>query len=185
MADGGDQTGINIMIAGLAYQVASLFVFMSLCADYARCVKMEGRGSMGRSRVSVGRLGSSTGKLHFFIGGNTLQGYHHFREPRANWLLVALITATVAIFVRSCFRVAELREGFDGELANQQVTFMILEGAMVAIASIALTVAHPGLTFGHSWKLARAREAVGSDSPSDSSVDNTKGAFALHAREVI
>ena len=68
MADGGDQTGINIMIAGLACQVASLAVFMLLCADYARCVKMEGRGQMSRSRESISGLGSSVGKVQFFIG---------------------------------------------------------------------------------------------------------------------
>ena len=68
LADGGDQTGINIMIAGLACQVASLAIFMLLCADYARCVKMEGRGQISRSRESINKMGSSVGKVHFFIG---------------------------------------------------------------------------------------------------------------------
>lgn len=62
--------------------------------------------------------------------------------------------------MRSCYRVAELKSGFDGKLANQQVSFMILEGAMIALASIALTVFHPGPVFKDSWKLARARELV-------------------------
>lgn len=34
---------------------------------------------------------------------------------------------------------------------------MILEGAMIAIASIALTVWHPGLVFKAFWNLDRAR----------------------------
>ena len=34
---------------------------------------------------------------------------------------------------------------------------MILEGAMIAIASIALTVWHPGLVFKVFWNLDRAR----------------------------
>ena len=61
---------------------------------------------------------------------------------------------------------------------------MILEGAMVAIASIALTVAHPGLIFGPYWKLARAREAVRGSSPSNSSVEG-KSTYALNASEPI
>ena len=93
------------------------------------------------------------------------------------------MTATLAIFIRSCFRVAELREGFDGKLANQQVTFMILEGAMVAIASIALTVAHPGLIFGSYWNLATAREAIRGSSPSYSSVEEGKSTYALDTNE--
>ena len=60
---------------------------------------------------------------------------------------------------------------------------MILEGAMVAIASIALTVAHPGLIFGPYWNLARAREALRGSSPSNSSVEEGKSTYALNASE--
>ena len=63
----------------------------------------------------------------------------------------ALGLATLTIYIRSCFRVAELQGGFNGTLANEEVPFMILEGAMVVIAAISLTVAHPGLIFGKSW----------------------------------
>ena len=92
--------------------------------------------------------------------------------------------ATLTIFIRSCFRVAELQQGFDGKLANQQVSFMILEGAMTAIASIALTVAHPGLLFGAFWNLTRAREAIQSTSQMEPSGTQAKDSYALHAREL-
>ena len=52
---------------------------------------------------------------------------------------------------------AELQGGFNSALANDQVTFMILEGAMVSIASLALTIMHPGPIFRDFWKLAYAR----------------------------
>lgn len=58
----------------------------------------------------------------------------------------------MCIFVRSVFRVAELSEGFGGKLANQQVTFMILEGAMIVVACVCLTGSQPGLVFGTLWK---------------------------------
>jgi RTA1 like protein len=47
--------------------------------------------------------------------------------------------------------VAELSEGFGGALANDQVTFMILDGAMMVVVVIVLTSTHPGLTFGSRW----------------------------------
>ena len=72
---------------------------------------------------------------------------------------IGLTSSTSAIFIRSCFRVAELQGGFGGKLANQEVTFMLLEGAMVAISAMALTVAHPGFVFRRYWKLKRAEEA--------------------------
>lgn len=75
----------------------------------------------------------------------------------------ALALATLTIFVRSCFRVAELQGGFNGKLANDQVTFMILEGAMMVVASVTLTVCHPGLVFRRFWNLNRARVEMGAE----------------------
>ncbi|RHZ46407.1 RTA1 domain-containing protein [Aspergillus thermomutatus] len=120
------QTGINIMIAGLASQVASLGVFLCLCADFAW------------------RLYKNPDKLNGSM--------HHIRKT-LKWkaFLIGLTVATLAIFVRSIFRVAELREGFNGPLANDEVTFMILEGAMMVIATLCLTVLHPGYCFGGYW----------------------------------
>ncbi|KAF7166912.1 hypothetical protein CNMCM5623_000449 [Aspergillus felis] len=120
------QTGINIMIAGLASQVASLGVFLCLCADFAW------------------RVYKNPDKLNDSM-------YHIRKTLKWKAFLIGLTVATLAIFVRSIFRVAELREGFDGPLANDEVTFMILEGAMMVIASLCLTVLHPGYCFGGYW----------------------------------
>jgi len=64
---------------------------------------------------------------------------------------LALMLATITIYVRSCYRVAELQGGFGGPLANEEIPFMILEGAVIVIGSLALTAAHPGPIFGRSW----------------------------------
>ena len=68
--------------------------------------------------------------------------------------LWGLVVATIAILIRSTFRVAELSGGFKGSLANNQPTFMILEGAMVTLACLCLTICHPGLAFRGLWKEA-------------------------------
>jgi hypothetical protein len=60
--------------------------------------------------------------------------------------------ATIAILIRCCFRVAELSGGFGGSLANNEVSFMILEGAMIIIAVFCLTAGHPGPVLGSMWK---------------------------------
>lgn len=95
----------------------------------------------------------------------------------------ALAIATLTIYIRSCFRVAELQGGFDGSLANDEITFMILEGAMVSIASIALTVLHPGFVVGTNWNMKKARavlvhgraEKIGSDHELGAVVDRKWG----------
>ena len=71
--------------------------------------------------------------------------------------LVGLCIATLTIFIRSCFRVAELSGGFHGPLANNQISFMILEGAMVVTACLALTILHPGVCFQGEWRSANFR----------------------------
>ncbi|KAI9720726.1 MAG: hypothetical protein M1828_005606 [Chrysothrix sp. TS-e1954] len=115
------QTGIDIMIAGLSFQVVSLTIFVGLCGDFAWRVR---KARAGQAAKESDILRCSATRFQAF-----------------------LCVATLCIYVRSCFRVAELKGGFRGRLANQQVTFMILEGAMIVIACIALTVAHPGFIF--------------------------------------
>ncbi|KAG8529694.1 uncharacterized protein KY384_005175 [Bacidia gigantensis] len=133
-SDGGSgQTGINIMIAGLSSQVASLIIFMTLVLDFAyRVYHAEGRACVAKTYEGMQRLGRGVG-----------------------WwsaLVASLIMATVLIFIRSCYRVAELRGGFGGKLANDEVKFMVLEGAMVALAALFLTVVHPAIVFRGTWK---------------------------------
>ena len=89
------------------------------------------------------------------------------------YLLVGLALATFCTFTRSCFRIAELSQGFSGPLANNEVTFMVsypprlrayvcswgeyqvLEGAMMIIATGSLTLLHPGLCFQGHWKAGK------------------------------
>ena len=79
-------------------------------------------------------------------------------EASTNLLLsLAIALATVTIFIRCCFRVAELKDGFSSGLANNEAAFMVLEGPMLIIAVLALTVFHPGTVFGgaDNWKATK------------------------------
>ncbi|KAF4233516.1 hypothetical protein CNMCM8980_010235 [Aspergillus fumigatiaffinis] len=122
------QDGINIMIAGLASQVASLALFMVLCLDFAWKVIKNPQDLNPDTRMRELR-----------------------QSLRWKAFLAGLALATLTIFVRSVFRVAELNEGFHSSLANNQVLFMILEGAMIAIAVICMTILHPGFCFDGLW----------------------------------
>src|SRR5262245_46511876 len=62
-----------------------------------------------------------------------------------------LVVATLTIYIRCVYRVVELNAGFDSHLANEEVTYMILEGAMIAIAVCAMSILHPGLVFASHW----------------------------------
>jgi hypothetical protein len=73
--------------------------------------------------------------------------------------ILALLIGTVTILARSTFRVAELSCGFHGKLWNSEVDFMALDGAMVAIASISLTIFHPGLAFHGRWGSVKSSQS--------------------------
>jgi hypothetical protein len=65
----------------------------------------------------------------------------------------AFAIAIFFILVRSLFRVAELAHGFSGKLANDQITFMVLEGGMMILATLFLTAFSPGRFLGRDeWK---------------------------------
>ncbi|KAF1994719.1 putative RTA1 domain protein [Amniculicola lignicola CBS 123094] len=118
------QTGIDVMIAGLAFQVASLVLFMLLCVDFVRVI-CKTPGSKGEDSLAL-RNGT-------WFGG----------------FLWSLAFSTLFIFSRCMlFRVVEVWKGFGSTLANNEVTFMVLEGGVVAAAVVLLTVLHPGVAFG-------------------------------------
>lgn len=124
------QTGINIMIAGLVLQAVSLSVFLAVGLDFFIRVRRQGMDNSSPER-------------------NAVRSRFVFKA-----FLAALLLATVAILARSIFRAAELWEGFSGKLWNSETDFLILDGAMVALAVILLSVLHPGLAFGGQWHAA-------------------------------
>jgi hypothetical protein len=139
------------MLAGLSFQVFSLVLFSVCCIEYGLRVYFINRisGHPYRQTLDQDRPNSpssirSGAPLQTSLPNSKL--FHAF--------LVGLGVATLAIFVRSCFRVAELSGGFRGPLANNQISFMILEGAMVIIACLALTILHPGVCFQGEWRAA-------------------------------
>ncbi|KAJ5247785.1 RTA1 domain protein [Penicillium chermesinum] len=119
-------TGINIMIAGLAFQVFSLALFICLSAEFLMRVRRHPK-----------EKNPTTGALR--------------ESMKWKWFLFALTAATVTIFVRSIFRVAELQGGFDSSLANDQTALMVLESTMIAIACICLTGGHPAVIMNRNW----------------------------------
>jgi len=150
------QTGVNIMIGGLLFQVVSLFLFILYATIYA----WRWRAATAlhyRHRLQHAHMSFRWRSLVF----GTFQSIKQLSSLDEKKLtLPGLAIASVAIFVRSAFRVAELWRGFSSRLANNEVAFMILEGAMVVNASLCLTLGHPGLCLDIAWKRLDAVSSV-------------------------
>lgn len=78
----------------------------------------------------------------------------YLRSSRAaafDWRLKTFFTglsvSIVIILARCAYRVAELKDGYDGELIREEGPFIALEGAAILIAAAALCFGHPGLVF--------------------------------------
>jgi hypothetical protein len=107
--------GTNIMVAGLAFQVFSLSVFMIFTGEFAwrarrwRSEKREEGGNDGGEDVEATELVPTSKRRlvlfssFFFLG-------------------------TICIFTRCVFRCVELSEGWTGPLIKDEVTYIALEG---------------------------------------------------------
>lgn len=125
------RSGIDIMIAGLLLQAISLVSFIGMWAWF----QLRVRTRSGMEDQDAGKLSKrSRTAFKLFQGG--------------------LLLATISIIIRSIYRVAELWGGFSGNLWNDEIDFMILDGAMIALAVVVLTALHPGTALGKQWHTA-------------------------------
>lgn len=62
--------------------------------------------------------------------------------------LFAVGLATVLVFWRCCFRVAELNQGFLGPVTFRQDLFVGFEGVLIILAVAVLAIFHPALCMG-------------------------------------
>ncbi|KAK1756665.1 RTA1 like protein-domain-containing protein [Echria macrotheca] len=62
--------------------------------------------------------------------------------------VAAFSAATLLIYLRTCFRLAETAEGLGGHLSTKEVFFGVLEFAPVVLAVLLLTIWHPGRCVG-------------------------------------
>ena len=58
-----------------------------------------------------------------------------------------LVIAAVCLFVRSCWRCAELSGGFNGPLTSMEGLFFALDSVPMVVMTVALTAVHPELWF--------------------------------------
>jgi hypothetical protein len=167
------------MVAGLSVQVLSLLLFMTLSLEFGWRVWTH-KDELNIKNAPL--YHSLKFKVFLYCKPPSLPYFHiPFRDSANNRGETALALATLTIFTRSVFRVAELSGGFGSYLANDEVLYMILEGAMIVIASTALTVMHPGIGFGkEAWEAGdwhfRTRKEVETSENSASGVKSESGA---------
>ena len=124
-ADSGSDmqdVGTNLMIAGVIFQVVILVVFGYLLAEYAF------RTYRRRDHLSADSL-------------------RLFNQRSFRLFALAIFVAYITILVRCGYRIPELTGGWRSELMRNEAEFIALEGVMIVIAVLVLTIFHPGYCF--------------------------------------
>lgn len=126
-------TGRYIMIAGLVWQVVSIIIFMAIWLDFSWTVSRATEDEKSHNE-KLRSLRADSKRFKYF-----------------QW---ALWTATILILIRSIYRVVELQGGYTGTVASDEPSFIVLEGVLIVLAVILLTVLHPAYAFGGQWDSA-------------------------------
>ncbi len=120
------QLGTHVMLAALAFQVFSMTIYICLTLVFFSRVR--------KTVKSGGYLPSETA---------------YMRQNRFFRLfVVATFVATVFIYIRCIYRVAEMSHGYDGPLTRNEIWFLIFDASMVVVGVAILTVIYPEAALG-------------------------------------
>ncbi|KAK4118274.1 RTA1-domain-containing protein [Parathielavia appendiculata] len=125
---GQSQTGVNLALVGLSFQVFTILLFCFFFGDYLIRYWRSGRWQDG-----VASRGDSATRLKLFFG--------------------FMVVAVLFTLIRCAYRLAELNQGYRGHLIRDEPLFIAFEGVMVLGAVYCLMVGHPGLVFRPDQKL--------------------------------
>ncbi|KAF2713499.1 RTA1-domain-containing protein [Pleomassaria siparia CBS 279.74] len=118
----GQDLGTDLMIAGVVFQVVVLAFFGVATVEYAmRCHRHRGE---------------------WLPESHTL--YH---DSKFRAFCGAILLAYTCILIRCAYRIPELTGGWGSDLMRNQAEFIGLEGVMIVLAVLGLTVCHPGYCF--------------------------------------
>ncbi|RJE26729.1 RTA1 domain protein [Aspergillus sclerotialis] len=113
--------GDNIIIAGIAFQVATMACCGILGLDFFISVLRRGRDSMREKAYGTGR--------------------------GIKFMIIAEIIAYFFVLIRCIYRIPEMSGGWGGPLMQRENEFLALDGMMIAVACLAFTVCHPAVFF--------------------------------------
>lgn len=141
-------TGDNIFIAGLSIQVVSMTIFIVLwfCFLYGIYIKTRAR-YLNVSPMKWKALFKVTQEEIDFLYRPKYAMIRDGRRWSFHYFNLALTASLLFVYVRCCYRVAELAEGWDGYIISHEVYFIILDALMMSLAYMSLTIFHPGIAF--------------------------------------
>ncbi|CAH2351862.1 sphingoid long-chain base transporter Rsb1p [[Candida] railenensis] len=152
--------GTHIMVAGIAFQVLSMTLFIWFLFDFLFRINFRASGKVEFSlsklfTLTIFHRGSKAVNLHSRI----LEPYYdpQYRSIRQRrdfqYLPLLIIVSTTLVYVRCVYRVIELLRGWTGYLYTHELYSIIFDSIMIFLASFLLGIFHPVHFFGRGEKL--------------------------------
>jgi len=131
---GRNTAGVDFTLSGLGIQVITMTLFVGLSIDYAvRYAKFR--------KTLQSSTSTSSKEAHASEDNNSDDGEQQLEtgsgadtDPLTRRFIIFvafLVLAIVCIFIRCCYRIAELRAGYKGVLFRDEPTFIGLESVYV------------------------------------------------------
>ncbi|CAG8928153.1 unnamed protein product [Penicillium salamii] len=119
------KAGDNIIIAGIAFQVATMAVCGVFAVVFFVRLFKRGDGFAGEKSLDTG-LSTIVPKWMPFVVG-------------------AEVFAYFTVLIRCIYRLPEMAGGWGNPLMQKENEFLVLDGMMIALACLAMTLFHPGI----------------------------------------
>jgi hypothetical protein len=136
--------GANIMLGGIAFQMATMTVYALFAAEfvYRYVMRKPVRWRAGKKMRGVERVHPDNSS----VVGEKADEHVRFEDAnrRVKIMSGALIATTVLIYIRCIYRVIELTDGWKGPIITRELWFNVWDGAMIILAAFILNVFHPG-----------------------------------------
>lgn len=143
------EAGDALIIAGIALQSVTMLVCGGLVLDFF----------IRRRKARTHNKSETEGATS--MDASTLTNDVHTESPlRFRIFCWSIGFAFLTILIRCIYRIPEMAGGWGNPRMRDEPTFLVLDGMMVALASIAFTVAHPGIMFAPMRKNKRSRVAA-------------------------
>ncbi|KAG5417434.1 RSB1 [Candida metapsilosis] len=147
------QSGTYIMVGGIAFQVLSMTLYLALLLNFMYRVYFKSVGVKFNIITFCHLLFNTKKGRQFKIDYNYESRYDPaFEEirlrPLFNYLPLAIIMASIFIYIRCVYRVIELSEGWRGYLITHEAFILTLDALMVFLSCLLFIPFHPVIVFG-------------------------------------
>ncbi|KAF3990792.1 hypothetical protein FT663_00661 [Candidozyma haemuli var. vulneris] len=145
--------GTHIMVAGIAFQVATMSSFLIVGGNFVARSWFRASPEVKFSLGNLFALAFHTprGKeLQKKLEPNYDPKYAHVRSRKLfPFIFTAIFAGTVLIYIRCIYRLVELSEGWTGYTIRHEAFLFCLDALMVFLTCTIFVPFHPGFIWGH------------------------------------